>query len=71
MDITDLLKKFEALPLQQQEEVVDFVDFLASRYSAQPRQRQSAMGKYAGMGTSSDEYARRKDEEIERVDRKR
>ncbi len=71
MTIVELIKKFEALPERQQEEVAEFVDFLASRYPEQPRPRVSAMGKYADVSTSSEEFARRKAEEIDIEDRKR
>ncbi len=71
MTIVELIKKFEALPERQQEEVVEFVDFLASRYPEPPKSRVSAMGKYADVRTSSEEFARRKAEEIELEDRER
>ena len=71
MTIVELIKKFEALPQQQQAEVTEFIDFLASRYPEQQKPRVSAMGKYADVHTSSEEFARRKSEEIDIEDRKR
>jgi len=69
MTITELVKKIESLPQRQQEEVEEFVDFLASRHPV--RSRRSAFGKYINVPASSDDFARRKSEEIELEDRKR
>jgi len=71
MTVTELISKFEALPQRQQEEVTEFVDFLATRHPVRPKPRVSAMGKYAHVQTSSEEFARRKSEEIDLEDRKR
>ena len=70
MTIVELIKKFEALPQQQQAEVTEFIDFLASRYPEQSRRKPSARGKYADVDISSDEFARQKAAEIELEDRK-
>ena len=69
MTVTELIKKIEALPERQQEEVEEFVDFLTSRHPARSRQKYSARGKFADVPISSEEFARLKSEEIELEDR--
>ncbi len=69
MTIVELIKKFEALPERQQEEVAEFVDFLASRYPEGPTRKTSARGKFADVGISSDDFAKQKSEEIDIEDR--
>lgn len=69
MTVTELIKKIEALPQRQQEEVAEFVEFLASRHPERPRQNYSARGKYADIPISSDDFAVRKSDEIDLEDR--
>jgi hypothetical protein len=69
MTVTELVNKIEALPRRQQEEVAEFVDFLAARYQSRTLPRVSVRGKYADVPTSSDEFARRKSEEIDLEDK--
>ncbi|MHB9024350.1 MAG: DUF2281 domain-containing protein [Armatimonadota bacterium] len=66
MTTAELMIKIEALTPQQQVEVADFVEFLIAKSSTQSHRGVSARGKYADTLTSSDEFAKRKQSEIDR-----
>ncbi|HEY3416572.1 MAG TPA: DUF2281 domain-containing protein [Armatimonadota bacterium] len=66
MTTTELVKKIETLTPQQQAEVADFVEFLATKSSFRSRRGNSARGRYADIPTSSDAFAERKQIEIDR-----
>jgi hypothetical protein len=63
-----IMESLKQLPLQEQQEVLDFAEFLAQRTTVpvrDPEAIERLCGKYRDMMTSSDEFARRKQEEIE------
>lgn len=69
-----IIESLKQLPLQKQQEVLDFVEFLAQRTAPparDPRVIESIGGKYRSMKTSSEDYAREKQTEIELEERKR
>lgn len=55
--VTNLLTKLQDLPTEQQQQVIDFVEFLAQKYS-QSSQQSSAriLGLHQGMGWVSDDF---------------
>lgn len=55
--VFDLVIKLQNLPTEQQQQVIDFVDFLAQKYSNAPQQRSNRiLGLQRGMGWMSDDF---------------
>jgi hypothetical protein len=68
-----ILDSLSALPAERHAEVLDFVEFLKQRYSSPERDLQAIeelCGKYSHLLSGSEEFASKKQEEIEREERK-
>jgi len=68
MTAEELMAILETMTPQERKEVEHFVEFLLSKRPHRPRV--SAMGKFAHIPTSSEEFCRRKQEEIDLEDRR-
>jgi hypothetical protein len=63
-----VIESLRQLPMQKQQEVLDFVEFLAQKAALPPRDPKvidSLGGKYRHVKASSDDYAREKQTDIE------
>ena len=70
MTTEELIAKIETMTPQERREVEHFVEFLLSKQPQPHRPRISAMGKFAHIPGSTDEFMRRKQEEKELEERR-
>jgi len=70
MTTEELMAKIETMTPQERKEVEHFVEFLLSKRPQTYRPKVSAMGKFAHIPGSTDDFMRRKQEEKELEDRR-
>lgn len=55
--VTQFLTRLQNLPAEQQQQVIDFVEFLTQKYSNSPQQGTGrVLGLHQGMGWVSDDF---------------